>query len=182
MARDLEPGRKLARHRGSFLEGPTGSTRARQQGLSGGVHEELDEQHAARQAHGRAFTRLAGRARSKARARASSVSFGQAPTWVASAVEPAPRRHFGRGGVRISGGPTGHARGRDGRPRAVGPCDTRGTVTRQRRPAPGRRYAARLQAGGGGSWAARRLKNHPLGNTRSHEKITGRVSRCRNIE
>ncbi len=24
MARELEPGRKLARHRGSFLEGPTG--------------------------------------------------------------------------------------------------------------------------------------------------------------
>jgi hypothetical protein len=33
-----------------------------------------------------------------------------------------------------------------------------------------------------GSWAARRFKNHPLGNTRSHEKIAGRVSRCRNIE
>lgn len=32
MAHELEPGRKLARHRGSFFEGPTGSTRARQEG------------------------------------------------------------------------------------------------------------------------------------------------------
>lgn len=106
MAHALEPGRKLARHRGSFLEGPTGSTRARQQGLSGGMHEHHDEEHAARQAHGRArlssqkegraFTRLARRARSKARARASSVSFGQAPAGVAaaSALEPAPRRQL----------------------------------------------------------------------------------------
>ena len=31
MARELEPGRKLACHRGSFLEGPTGLGRARQQ-------------------------------------------------------------------------------------------------------------------------------------------------------
>ena len=43
MAHELEPARKLARHRGSFLEGPAGSTRAR---LS--FHKE-----------GRAFTRLA---------------------------------------------------------------------------------------------------------------------------
>ena len=54
MAHELEPGRKLARHRGSLFEGPTGSTRARQKGLSGGVHDEHDEEHAARQAHGRA--------------------------------------------------------------------------------------------------------------------------------
>jgi hypothetical protein len=88
----------------AFLEGPTGSTRARQKGLSGGLRGERPEEHAARQAHGRArlgsqkegraFTRLARRAWSKARARASSVSFGQAPAGVpaAPAVEPAPRR------------------------------------------------------------------------------------------
>jgi len=83
MARELEPGRSPARHRGSFLAGPTGLGRARQQGLSGGVHGERDEEHAARQAHGRArlsshkvgraFTRLALlTARSKVRARAST--------------------------------------------------------------------------------------------------------------
>ena len=84
MAHELQPGRKLARHRGSFLEGPTGLSRARQQGLSDGVHDQLDEEHAARQAHGRArlsfhkegraFTRLAspGRAARRAPARPSS--------------------------------------------------------------------------------------------------------------
>ena len=46
------------------------------------------------------------------------------------------------------------------------------------RSSPGRRPCGDL----GGFWAARRLKNHRLGNTRSHEKIAGRVSRCRNIE
>lgn len=106
MAHELGPGRKLAHHRGSFLEGPAGSTRARQEGLSGGMHDELDVQHAARQAHGRArlsfsavgraFTHLARRGRSKARARASGVSFGRAPAEVAaaSAAEPAPRRRL----------------------------------------------------------------------------------------
>jgi hypothetical protein len=64
MAHELEPARKLARHRGSFLEGPTGSTRARRP-----CNREYDDEHAARQAHGRArlsfhkegraFTRLA---------------------------------------------------------------------------------------------------------------------------
>ncbi len=80
MARELGPGWKLARHRGGLLEGEAGSTRARQEGLSGGVRDELDEEHAARQAHGCA----------------SSVSFGQAPAGVAvaSAVEPAPRRQL----------------------------------------------------------------------------------------
>lgn len=47
-ARELMPGWKLARHRASVLQGLTGSTRARQKGLSGGVHDRLDEQHAAR--------------------------------------------------------------------------------------------------------------------------------------
>jgi hypothetical protein len=84
MARELEPGRKLARHRGSFLEGPTGSPRARQQGLSGGVHGQLDQEYAARQAHGRArlsfdkegraFTRLA-RSRPAARRAPTRPSF-----------------------------------------------------------------------------------------------------------
>jgi len=70
MAHELEPGWKLARHRGGFLKGPTGlGPRARQKGLSGGVHDHHDQEHAARQAHGRArlsfekegraFTRLA---------------------------------------------------------------------------------------------------------------------------
>ena len=106
MAHELEPGWELARHRGSFLEGQTGSSRARQQGPSCGVHDARDEEHAARQAdgrarlisqkEGRAFTRLARRAWSKARARASSISFGQAPAWVAaaSAVAWAPRRQL----------------------------------------------------------------------------------------
>ncbi len=122
MARELGPARKLARHRGDFLEGRTGLRRARQQGLSGVVHEQRDEAHAARQAHGRArpdlqaegraFTRLARRARSKARARASSVSFGQAPAWVAvaSAVEPAPRRQLrARRSSPLRDGPDGAA-------------------------------------------------------------------------
>jgi hypothetical protein len=39
MAHELEPGRKLARHRGGFLEGPAGLDRARQEGLSGVVHD-----------------------------------------------------------------------------------------------------------------------------------------------
>jgi len=54
IARELGRGRKLARDRGSFLEGTTGSTRARREGLSGGVHDHHDEGHAARQAHSRA--------------------------------------------------------------------------------------------------------------------------------
>jgi hypothetical protein len=48
MAHELEPGRKLARHRGSFLESPAGSSPARQEG--------------------RASTRFARHAWSKARA------------------------------------------------------------------------------------------------------------------
>jgi hypothetical protein len=84
MAHELGPGRKLARHRGDFLEGRTGLRRARQEGLSGGVHEQRAEAHAARQALGRArvssqmagrsFTRLAKRAWSKARAPARPAS------------------------------------------------------------------------------------------------------------
>jgi len=96
------PGRKLVRHRGSFLEGPTGlGPRAPGEPVR---RRARSPRRGARQAHGRArlsfekegrvFTRLARRLRSKARARASSASFGQAPAGVAvaSAVEPAPRR------------------------------------------------------------------------------------------
>jgi len=54
IARELERGRKLARDRGGFLEGPTGLTRAHQEGLSCSVQDGHDGEHAARQAHGRA--------------------------------------------------------------------------------------------------------------------------------
>jgi hypothetical protein len=96
MAHELEPGRKLARHRGGFLEGEAGLVPRATEGLSGGGHDEHDEGHAARQAHGRArlslqavghaFTRLALlTARSKARARARAFRKSCAPAHPAGA-------------------------------------------------------------------------------------------------
>jgi hypothetical protein len=99
MAHDLEPGWKLARHRGGFLEGPTGSSRARQEGLSGVVHGQLDEEHAARQAHGRArlsFSEGGPRVHAPCEARTEQ---GARPR-----VQRLFRASPGRGGCGIGGG------------------------------------------------------------------------------
>ena len=98
------PGRKLVRHRGSFLEGPTGlgprapgePVRRRARSPRRGARQAHGRARLSFEKEGRAFTRLARRGRSKARARASSVSFGQAPAGMAaaSAVEPAPRQQL----------------------------------------------------------------------------------------
>ena len=53
-------GARRAPARPSFLKGPTGLDRARLEGLSGGVHDALDKQHAARQAHRRARLSFSG--------------------------------------------------------------------------------------------------------------------------
>ena len=53
-------GARRAPARPSFLKGPTGLDRARLEGLSGGVPDEPDDQHAARQAHGRARPSFSG--------------------------------------------------------------------------------------------------------------------------